>query len=523
MKKEFKLMSIFIMLISMFLLTPNVYAEDIFSFDFKTEIKDFYMTYVERDDGLPRPQSVRTQMVHYQDNISKVISYKDGYLEVKIVDNGYKNGTELTYYSYTGEILKTNYFEDLYIVGITRDINPMNYLLINGDDIYCYAVEYRIIGTRVLPDIPTYTLKLNANLEIENRVEGYVPIDIKDNKLYAASKNSIAEFNLNLTNKNEVKLGNIENNAPYNKFMAQLVLGIYSGIKPSKASWLVEKVLDDIKNEDNPENSNNPFIKVFEDNALVDINDNYILLGDYNTEEVIVLDKNGTEVFRKKINEDSVWAVKLIHNYLGIIKNEEEKPSKIEIYDFKGNIVQTLKRENSNEFFADIVETEVGFSSFTIKRDYTDVSESIPYNKVQSRDLPTYRIRYLDIYEEGEYYNEFYTMAQPISLNIMGSGNVRVFASARFGQRVTFEVDTPEGQMLKKVEVFDSYKNSIEVENNSFIMPRTPVTINAEFVPVLKENPKTGLTTFTGFAILAVSLTIYFKKNKNKLTTLKKI
>lgn len=511
MKKEFKIMSMFVMLISMLLLIPNVYAEEMFGVDFKTKetnqyIPEFYYT---NEDFNIAPWSYD----YPNANLSNVKPYKDGYIEVNVLIDS-KHGTEINYYDYDGTIKKSKYIENYYIVSPIEQMNSMDFFLINNGDIYCYAMK------DVINDMPTMnTIKLNENFEVVKEVKDVMPITIIDNKIYVAGTKAMYEYDLELTNRTVINDARKNDNSA--RAYLALDLGLYDGISPNKLSWLIEKIYKDIVEE--KYNPNNPFLDYGYDYHIYDINDEYVMFLDEEKSYITILDRNGSVVCKRKVDRNEDQYIKLVHDYISIIKNKANSTPSIDIYDFDGNKIQTINKPEVSmedyELFVDIIETDIGFAAMSYKDKGANGMDV--YTTSRYPDDPNFNRVNMDFI--GSYYNEFYSMAQPITLSIMGNGNVRVFASARFGQRVTFEVETPEGQMLKSVKVFDSYKNSIEVENNSFIMPRTPVTINAEFVPVLKENPKTGLTTFTGFAILAVSLTIYFKKNKNKLTTLKKI
>lgn len=517
----------FMLILSVCLFRVNVYAEDIFGFDFRTNVKDFY--WEEFRWNPPVRSSSQSAIKRISDNegrsVNGLISYRNGYLELSIIGSENKNGTELVYYDYKWNILKRNFIENYFVVSPVWCTSPTDFVFIDVEDIYLFAI-YAVYDSRERSsyyNIQPYMLKIDSNFEIQNKVEDVSPVALMNNKLYAVSyKKDFIEYNLGLE---EIKRIDVEDNVEYYDELAH-IRDAYrvvwnENLSPKNIMWLIEENYDDwqIFFRENGE-TNNPFIKNFFDMVIRDINEKYVLYDDY--DKIKILDRSGKEVFSKSIDSDEVIDVRLIHDYVALIKNIDEVSSE-EFYDFNGNLVQTLKKENplklpntesSDDFYTNIVETDLGFSVFSW------IVPTIPFMATQS-----YYYSSFYTYLSGLSYSEVYSMAQPINVNIMGSGSVRVDSKAKSGDRVILEVDIPEGQMLKSLRVYDEKNNLIEVEKNSFIMPASPVRIEAEFVPALKENPKTGLMSFTGLviAIVGVGVSLYFVKNKNRFTILERI
>lgn len=72
---------------------------------------------------------------------------------------------------------------------------------------------------------------------------------------------------------------------------------------------------------------------------------------------------------------------------------------------------------------------------------------------------------------------------------------------------VKLDIKPNKGYKLKSLKVIDSNNNSIDIDNNSFVMPNSDVTISAEF-EYIEPIPETGDNIYSFIIIFSISLLI---------------
>ena len=117
----------------------------------------------------------------------------------------------------------------------------------------------------------------------------------------------------------------------------------------------------------------------------------------------------------------------------------------------------------------------------------------------------------------------YFSATYKVNTKVTGKGNVSISApSASEGEEVIFTIEPEEGYVLGAVKVYDAEGNEIKLTGeNSFIMPASDVTIEAEFIK--QENPKTAdfaILSFMAVAIIA-GITIITLSHKYKKLILK--
>ena len=102
----------------------------------------------------------------------------------------------------------------------------------------------------------------------------------------------------------------------------------------------------------------------------------------------------------------------------------------------------------------------------------------------------------------------YYSIKPSIETPTIDHGRIIVPSNALAGETVTIDVTPEKGYTLGELLVFDEAGNQLPVENNTFVMGTSKVTVRAVFVP---ENPNTGnvyiiliclVATLTGIACL---------------------
>lgn len=70
------------------------------------------------------------------------------------------------------------------------------------------------------------------------------------------------------------------------------------------------------------------------------------------------------------------------------------------------------------------------------------------------------------------------------------------------------EFGVRDGYTVKSVTIIDEYGNIIIPDGNKFIMPSGKVTIKAEFVEKIVENPQTGVKSYIIIGLIVI-LTLF--------------
>ena len=171
------------------------------------------------------------------------------------------------------------------------------------------------------------------------------------------------------------------------------------------------------------------------------------------------------------------------------------KGSYIFVYDFEGNLIQEI--ENTERKVTNYVtEVDDGFA----------VTERCPAINGEMID-PNCRSIHM-----------IYKLRKEIESATEGKGNVTVPANALAGETVTINVTPEKGYTLGELLVFDEEGHQIPVENNTFVMGTSKVTVRAVFVP---ENPNTGNLYVTLICLIAAITGIALVFQKKKLEFLK--
>ncbi len=535
MKKS--LYSVIVILLSVFMV--NVRADELFKYEFTSNefiINDNSSnpTSIELPFSLT-PSKYTASYNSTMANATNLISYRNGYIGIDITNN---KGTTLSYYDAKGNIIKSNFIKDYYIItgSITATILPKRYLfdltIENNNKLYCIAVSSN-------QNIPV-TLVINENLEIEQKLENRIIISKSLDKFYFIDTTIISDLKNLEQNINKLLYTtdlNLESHTPVNiqkiieglnkqdvsslRDIAELIKDILPNYK-----WIVDLVADDLikiltsDDIDSKENmeiiNNNPILSLLDNGKnFLDITDKYVAVIDKKTDNIQIIDSNGNMIFNKKLNYDDTLNIQIIHDYIIMIKSDECEYSSIEIYNLNGDLVQKITKNASEDTCLtrmpmSLKETKNGFSSLNI---LVKTSSNLPRSQARIQDIP----------REYYYTNEIYSMPQEIKVKPVVGGNITIVSSARFGETVTFTVEKQTGYTLKMVRAFDADGRELEVKNNTFTMPNSEVSIEAEFVEELKENPKTGQISLIGTAIIIIILGLAYKLSYKKMTTLKKL
>lgn len=481
------------------------------------------------------------------------VPFREGYIKIDVEDNG----TNLLYLNAYGETVKTNKINNEWIISG----GTIRYLLdltkeYNGK-FYCLGVNKN--NNRLS------TLVINENLEIEKRLENQIMLGIIDGRFYFVGDGGFSTSNASLEKFDKFDVVSlIPQRIPTESevdFLGKQVMYLLQLLP--KYKWLADLCYDDViqivkislpfmkaVEENLPKDPTEEIGEemdrllaetaekiqpIFENNKIVkfvkgsdfrdlDISGSYLLIVD--GDKARVMDKNGNQVASVNVDYNNSYSIQLVHDYIAVFRMLDNKTqTKIDLYDFSGNKIQTIDSKE-NEAFIYIKENQGGFAVAsadlkTMKKSRSkQTSVSLFTNMLEESDesLPSFLNE-----SSVRYTSSVYSMPQAVALNVLGSGNITVANNARFGERVTLNVNIPEGQILKKVRVYDANGKEIVVENNTFLMPNTPVTIDAEFVPELKENPKTGIISLTFLGIASVGLYLAYRKNKADLTKFKRI
>lgn len=563
MKKKIGLLIITIITLCIFNL--NVNAEELFRNEFSTNkdgIKELNLNTIELPDFIKNLLSLNFVSTYQADDrygeneydaqsylqfqlfltLGKITSvpepFLNGYIKVDVLENS----TKLQYIDAYGNTIKSNEIKNEYIIpgGAIRYLIDLS-LEYNGK-YYCLGIN------KNTNKISTFVI--NENLEVEKKIENKIMLGTIDGTFYFMDDAGFSTSNESLTKFTTLDIFSlIPTTWPSNEqidFLGKQARH-YLKLLP-KYQWFVDMNYDDaieaIKlyveiektyDEENPTTDaeydaywekidslneklqsiakRNKVVQLYMSSTIFDISNKYLLAEDKETANIKVMNSNGEIIFDKKMNREYAYGMQLVHDYIAIFKrNDNSNDTRVEIYDFNGNIIQTVNSEK-DQVYLYLKENIGGFALASMHMPAEEVALTI--NTMGTTGVVTKT--------DTNYKSEVYSMPQDVKLNVVGDGNVKVSNNARFGEVVTLDINIPEGQMLKKVRVYDANGKEIMVENNTFVMPNSPVTISAEFVEVLKENPKTGIISFAGLGLASVALYIYFKNKKGSLTLFKRI
>ncbi len=231
-----------------------------------------------------------------------------------------------------------------------------------------------------------------------------------------------------------------------------------------------------------------------------------------------LLDKDGKTIWIEENKDYTAFTnVKLVGDYivaLGLY--DYDFYGDIVIYDLDGNVVQTIENKKSGYQF--LASTKDGFLA-------TDVDASNQCREEENVELEPQNYRSSSCYTELT--TEHYALPHNITVTVEGEGEVKANEQSFSGKKEIIEITPKAGYKVESVTVTDTEGNIIEVEDNSFTMPASDVTIAVKIVeevieeaPVI-ENPNTNAFPIVGLVILAVGLGYLVYKNYKKFKFLK--
>ncbi len=174
--------------------------------------------------------------------------------------------------------------------------------------------------------------------------------------------------------------------------------------------------------------------------------------------------------------------------------------SDIVILNKSGEIVQTIG--NKNNLYAGITPSNNGFMVYKGE-------VNVPILDIITGNL-----------EEEAYFNlyaEAYDILREINTKVIGKGDISITNKSKSGEKVTYSVTPKKGYSLSHIKITDADGNTVEINENSFIMPSSDVTIEVTFNPT---NPETKDIAIIGTIItmlIVLGLTIHNYKKVNFL------
>lgn len=193
---------------------------------------------------------------------------------------------------------------------------------------------------------------------------------------------------------------------------------------------------------------------------------------DYDSTGIITLqDINSNELWTKEYTDYKEFINTIfVGNYIvtiGIKELDDQSSSDIVVIDLDGNIVQTIKNDNSYYY---LTATSNGFMITNYSEEYNNGNDGLSY--IDNVTITT----------------EVYQLFYDIETKISGKGTIETIEQAGAGDNITFTVNPEKGYVLDKVVVTDKAGNKITFTDYTFTMPSYDVTIEVTFVP---ENPDT--------------------------------
>lgn len=96
-----------------------------------------------------------------------------------------------------------------------------------------------------------------------------------------------------------------------------------------------------------------------------------------------------------------------------------------------------------------------------------------------------------------------------------GNGTIEAIEQSKSGEKIKYKVTPKEGYKVEKITIIDANGKSIEIKDNEFTMPSSPVLIEASFIV---DNPNTSSNIYLGMAIIILVVGAFIiKKNKAKI------
>ena len=464
--------------------------------------------------------------------------YREGYISIYYAyeDDDNTAGTHIRYYDNEGQTIKEKTINRLYVYdAVTNDENIYLFayddnsyddILVKLDESFSIEEEYD------LDDEYSYFIS-DANYIAPEY--GMSTLSIVNDRLYVLGEEfRILSFDLNL---NSVKKINFDKNTvkkyfPGIYYLMELTYEAnthYDGyddyefisadvndknVAYSKTtctmSWLYEFYTEDEQSLMTNQNEAMPYVTTCRPIAYLGL-----------------LDSDGKKEWEKENkNYYAFINVKQTNNYivaLGITDNSSD----VVIYNLDGKLVQTIKSKDNGYYF--LSATPKGFivtdTRVTDEYGYYPTYRSLKQNKANE-------IMQINDDDDPDYYKvasttEHYAFPYDITVKVEGEGEVKANEKSFAGDKETFEIIPKEGHKVESVTVTDTEGNIIDVEDNTFIMPASDVTIDVKIVeevieeaPVI-ENPNTNAFPIVGLVILAVGLGYLVYKNYKKFKFLK--
>lgn len=423
-------------------------------------------------------------------------------------------------------------------IGILSD----GYLVLNDkNEIVKYSLDGKKEGV-IIKDVPySYIFTDNA--------DNIVIISYYDNKFYKCSKDGelIVQNDLKDIEEFEYLSARSSNNNEY-----------YSSSFDIETSYkYIEKI-----------DTNGNVIKDYRACMDCDINfnvtkdNNVILINEYydnSNVEVMLLDSNLNVIFKKEILNQDIESF-----YVIAIEATEDGYILAGRYADYGSVIVKLNKELNIEwnkfydttlsYFEDVAVLSddyvaiynEGSSGSTIPKiikydkDGNVLYEQIYKNEIYKEEHPGYEATNIIALEDDDYlvtfnfgYNGYNTGAgtgvvrygykdYKITPNIIGKGTITFSSNkSKAGKTITYEVTPDNGYILKSVTIKTASGDNVETTNNSFIMPKDDVIVEAEFVKELTENPNTNSMILIIIGIVLISIlgtvvTIFYRKIKNQ-------
>lgn len=160
----------------------------------------------------------------------------------------------------------------------------------------------------------------------------------------------------------------------------------------------------------------------------------------------------------------------------------------LKIYDRKNNLIseEQIPIRVEDEAPIAIIPDDTGIVIKSIYRSVTPVVESIVGFSENTIFIDKFTVNIYDIYTKTD-----------------GHGTITVKDTAIAGDTVSFSTTPNENYILKNLTITDELGNQIKIDNNTFIMPSSDVTITATFEI---KNPETIDNIYYMIPLFAISL-----------------
>ncbi len=450
-----------------FMVNASEYKEPelLWDYDYQYDIGDDwegpigeYLPVIEEDDGV-----VIYDLVHL-----KKFSYHDGFVKkVEVPSDDYymfdmvKVEDKYLVFGRDSEYVDSNYIDYNVMFLYDKDLNFIEKKLINidGEDAYTEYVVDGVLYYVIKNDYSEYITKDDEIFKIDEELN-----------LVAVSYNSIGE---NVFEK-------------YDEY-EELILEEYE-LPDDANSHAVE--VSDYKVLDN----GNVLVSYAYRCNYNDYKDSINIIG------LRLYDKNNKVLFDKKIDDTGHVDFGCGTGLYGFLDYDDNyiyynvltsTNTKTLIYDYDGNLVDTLRNYSINE-------DTIVVPGLVIKNDkgllvFYLYSGEKPVSKVRSCSPPSYSGLKV----------EFFGHKYRVTSKTYGNGEVKVLEIAVSGEEVTFKVIPNEGYEVDIIKVTDSKGNVVTFTDNVFKMPDSDVVIDVTFKKKVL-NPNTADAMVIGICILII-------------------